>query len=90
LHGNKALKRTKIYSYDIIKKVKKGKPVAEQRGFNMKRRIKNSVFVTNITAAVESDWCATIRKLARAHGMSTKTIHATLPKDLNLSKKSAR
>jgi hypothetical protein len=28
--------------------------------------------------------------LARAHGMSTKNIHAVLSKDLNLSKKSAR
>ncbi len=31
-----------------------------------------------------------MRKLASVHDMSTKTIHATLQKDLNLYKKSAR
>jgi hypothetical protein len=39
---------------------------------------------------VESDEHVSVKKLARTHGVSTKTIHATLHKDLNLSKKSAR
>ncbi len=47
-------------------------------------------FVDDITAEVESGRCVTVRKLARVHGVSTRTIHATLHDDLNLSKKLAR
>jgi hypothetical protein len=87
VYGDKALKRTQIY--DIMKTVKEGKPTADQRGFNTKRRIRNSAFVTDIAAEVESNRRVTVRKLARNHGMSTRTIHEMLHGDLNLSKKSA-
>jgi hypothetical protein len=88
VYGDKALKRTQIY--DIMKKVKEGKTAADQRGFITKRRFRNSAFVTDITAEVESDSRVTVRKLARIHGVLTRTIHATLHVNLNLSKKSAR
>jgi histone-lysine N-methyltransferase SETMAR len=88
VYGDKALKRTQLY--DIMKKVKEGKPAADQRGFNTKRKIRNSAFVAEIAAEIESDRRVTVRKLARAHGVSTRTIHATLHGDLHLSKKSAR
>ncbi len=45
---------------------------------------------TDIAAKVEKGWWETIRKLAQAHGISTKTVHATLHKDLKLSKESAK
>ncbi len=60
--------------------------MVDQRGFNTKRYIRNSVFVTYIAAEVESGRCVTVRKLARAQGMLTKTIHVTLRKDLNHKK----
>ncbi len=69
MYGDKALKRTQIY--DIMKKVKEGKPMANQRGFNTKRRIRNSAFPADIAAKVESDRRVTVRKLARIHGVST-------------------
>jgi hypothetical protein len=62
----------------------------DQRGFNIKRRIRNLSFVADIATEVESDRRVTVRKLARIHGVSTRTIHATLHVDRNLSKKSAR
>jgi hypothetical protein len=73
-----------------MKKVKEGKLAVDQRGFNTKRRIRNSAFVADIAAEVKSDRRVTVRKLARVHGVLTRTIHATLHDDLNLSKKSAR
>jgi hypothetical protein len=82
--GTRASKKTQIYM--MTNKVKEGKLVVDQRGFNIKRHIRNSVFVTYITAEVESSRCVTVRKLARAQGMLTKTIHATLCKDLNRQK----
>ncbi len=82
------MKRTQIY--DIMKKIKEGKPAADKRGFNTKKRIRNLAFIADIAAEVESDRRVTVRKLARIHGVLTRTIHATLHDDLNLSKKSAR
>jgi hypothetical protein len=35
-------------------------------------------------------WWKNVKKLAQAHGMMTKMVHATLQKDLKLSKKLAR
>jgi hypothetical protein len=59
-------------------------------GFNTKRHIRNLPLVAKIATKVKSDRHVTTKKLARAHGVSTKTIHTTLQKDLNLSKKLAR
>ncbi len=69
-----------------MKKVKEGKPAADQRGLNTKRWIRNWAFVIE----VERDRHVNVRKLARVHGMSTRTIYATLHDYLNLSKKLAR
>ncbi len=88
MYGDQALKRTQIYN--IMKTVKEGKPAADQWGFNTKRRIRNSGFIANITAEVESNRRVTVRKIMRIHGVLTRTIHTMLHDDLNLSKKSAR
>jgi hypothetical protein len=48
VYDDKALKRTQIYN--IMKEVKEGKPATDQRGFNTKRRIRNSAFVADIAA----------------------------------------
>jgi hypothetical protein len=39
---------------------------------------------------VENDHWKNVKKLAEAHGMMTKTVHATLQNYLKLSKKLAR
>jgi hypothetical protein len=52
-----------------MKKVKEGKPVADQRGFNTKRRIRNSAFIANITVEVGSERHVTAGKLMRVHGV---------------------
>jgi hypothetical protein len=64
-----------------------GKPAADQRLFNGKRKVRFSTFIADVAAKVTSDKFVTIRKLVLAHGVSTKTIYATLYKDLHLSKK---
>ena len=87
-YGNKGLKKTQIY--EIIKKVKEGKTTVDQRTLNGKRRVRNPAFVADIAADVEKNRRVTVRKLALAHGVSNRTIHSTLHKDLNLAKKSAR
>jgi hypothetical protein len=70
--------------YEIIKKGTEGKFSSEQRPFNGKRKIWDLTFVTNVTAEVATDRHVTVPKLAQAHGVSTKTIHAILHEDLNL------
>jgi hypothetical protein len=46
--GDKALKKTQIYN--IMKKVKEGKQAEDQRGFNTKRQVRNSSFITKNVA----------------------------------------
>ncbi len=57
---------------------------AEQRNLNAKASI------ADITSEVENDYWEIVRKLAQAQRMSTNMVHATLHKDLKLSKKFAR
>jgi hypothetical protein len=66
------------------------KPAGDQRLFNRKRKVKDPTFFADFAAEIASNNRVNIRKLAHAHGVSTKTIHTTLHEDLNLSKKSAR
>jgi hypothetical protein len=88
VYGNQALKKTQLF--EIIKEVKKGKPTANQGLCNGKRKVQDPTFIANVATQVASDRCFTIPKLALAHGVSTKTIHATLHEDPHLSKESAR
>ncbi len=81
VYGDKALKKTPLY--EIIRKVKEGKPAADQRLFNGKRRIGDPTFIADIAARVADDRRVTVRKLAEAHGVSTRTIHTTLHDDLH-------
>ncbi len=57
---------------------------ADQKNLNTKASI------TNITASVENDQQENVWKLAQVLGVTIKMVHATLLKDLRLSKKSAR
>jgi hypothetical protein len=60
-------------------RAKEGKPVpAYNRHLNAKASI------TDIAADVENDRQESVRKFAQPHGVSTKTVHATLHKDLKL------
>ncbi len=66
-------------------KGKGGKPeVADQIHLNAK------AFIADIAPDVENDWRKSVRKLAQAYDMPTKTVHATLCTDLQLPKKLAR
>jgi hypothetical protein len=58
--------------------------VADQRNLNPKASI------ADIAAEVENDQQESVMKLAQTHDRSAQTVHATLYKDLQLSKKSAR
>lgn len=82
------LKKTQIY--EIIKKVKKGKSTEDQRKFNGRRKIRQPAFIADVATAINGNRRLTVRKLASTYGVSNNTIHNTLHKDLNLSKKSAR
>jgi hypothetical protein len=82
------LKKTQLG--EIIHTVKEEKLAADQRIFNGKRRIRDPTFVADVEAHVANDRRVTIRRLAEAHGVLTRMIHATLHEDLHLSKKSAR
>jgi hypothetical protein len=48
VYGDKALKKTQLN--EILRKVKEGKPAADQRLFNGKRRIRDPTFVADIAA----------------------------------------
>jgi hypothetical protein len=64
--------------------VKVGKPAVNQKIFNGKRRICDPTFVANVAAQVANDRHLTIQRLAEAHGVSTRMIHATLHEDVHL------
>jgi histone-lysine N-methyltransferase SETMAR len=87
-YGDKAINRTQIY--DILKKFKDRKPGADQRHLNSKRKKRTPAFITDVAADIEIDRRVTLNKLAKAHGVSKRTINLTLRHDLNLTKKSAR
>ncbi len=66
-------------------KAKEEKPtVVNHRHLNAKAS------VADMAIEVENDQQETARKLAQAHGLASKIVRATLHKDLQLSKKSAR
>jgi hypothetical protein len=71
----------------IIKNVKDEKPVAVSM---VQRHLSAKTSITDIAADVENDHRETARKLAQAHGVSTKMVHANLCKDPKLSEKFAR
>jgi histone-lysine N-methyltransferase SETMAR len=83
-----SLKKTQIY--EIIKQVKKGKLTADQRKFNGRRKVRQPAFIADVAATIKENRRLSVRKLASTYGVSNNTIHNTLQKDLNLSKKSAR
>ncbi len=74
---------------NILKKVKEGKPAADQQHLNSKRKNRMLAFITNVAANIENDRPVTLKKLARAHGVSKRMINLTLRHDLNLTKKLA-
>ncbi len=59
----------------IIKKAKKETSAAAAADH---RHLSAKIFITNVAAKEENDQWESARKLAQAHDMSIKTIHATL------------
>ncbi len=53
-------------------------------------RKRTPALIADVAADIEIDRRVTLNKLARAHGVSKRTINLTLRHDLNLTKKSAR
>ncbi len=88
VYGDKTLKKTAIYA--ILKKVKAGETTADQRHLNPKKRTRVPDVIASVAAAVEEDRRVTIKSIALANGVSVKTVHDILHKDLGLVKKSAR
>ncbi len=58
VYGDKALKKTQLN--EIIRKVKEGKPAADQRLFNGKCRIRDPSFIADIAAQVADDRRVTV------------------------------
>jgi hypothetical protein len=63
--------------------VKNGGNTDDQR-----KMIQTPALIAPVTAAIEEDCRLSNEAPAIAHGMSVSTIHAVLPKDLGLEKKS--
>ncbi len=76
--------------YDILKKVKEGKLAANEQHLNSKRKKTTPAFISDVSADIENDRRVTLKKLARADGVSKRKINLTLRHDLNLTKKSVR
>jgi hypothetical protein len=74
----------------IIKNNKEGKPTTDQRKLNVRSNVQKLAFITNVATDIKKHWRVTVRKLDPGHGVWRNTIHNTLHKALNLSKKSAR
>jgi len=87
-YGEKTLSRSQIYL--IMKQVKDGKDMTDQRGRHTPKRSRTAALINDVAAAVKEDGRITLRTLASAHGVSIDTIHKILHEDLGLSKKSAR
>jgi hypothetical protein len=85
--GDKTLQKTTIYA--IIKMVKAGETISDQRNLNGKKTIRNAALITSVAAAVEQDCHLSIKSFAVAHGIGVGTIHRILHEDLGLEKKSA-
>ena len=88
VYGVKSLKKSAIYV--ILKKVKAGENTDDQRHLNPKKRTRTPALIGDVAAAVEENRRICINELASAYGVSEKTIHTILHKDLGLVKKSAR
>ncbi len=85
---DKILQKTTIYA--VIKMVKAGETISDQRHLNGKKTILNAALITSVAAAVEQDCHLSIKSFAVAHGVGMGTIHRILHEDLGLEKKSAR
>ncbi len=82
------MKRMQIY--DILKKVKEGKPAANEQHLNSKRKKTTPAFIPDVAANIENDRRVTLKKLTRANGVSKRKTNLTLRHDQNLTKKSVR
>ena len=87
-YGAKTLQQAQIYR--IIKLVKDGEEVKNERGRGTTKRVRDAALIAAVAAAVEEDGWVSVRELASANGVSNDTIHKILHDELGLSKKSAR
>ncbi len=86
-YGHKALKQTQIYN--IIKKVKEGKPAADQWHPSPQRK-KWSLTLLMLLPILKMTSKWKWKTLAPAYRVWKRTIHVTLHHDFNLTKKPAR
>ncbi len=76
---------TKLRQEHSYKRLSKGK-IGEQAGAAAdQRNLTVMVSIDGITAEVENDHQESVMKLAQAHDVLAKMVHATLHKDLPLS-----
>jgi hypothetical protein len=81
-YGDTAMSKSQINP--IIKAVKEGKNIADQRHSCAKKTKRTGDVLTSIAAAIEEDRRITVRELAATHGLPIGTVHAILKEDLGL------
>ena len=86
-YPGKGLKKTQIY--DIIKGVKEGKDMTDQRKFNAKKTKRTPLLIAKVEEEIERNRRLTVKELSRLFDRTETTIFRVLTKDLGLVKKSA-
>jgi len=81
-YGESSLKKTQIYA--IMKTVKKGGDVSDNRGKGKEATKRTTSLINDIAAEIQKDARVTIRTLAGAYGLSKDTIHKILIEDTGL------
>jgi len=87
VYGDKGLKMRAIYT--ILKKVKAGENVDDQRGRKSKKTVRTGDLIAAVAASIEENRRTNIRDLASAHGSTYGTISRIIHDSLGLVKKSA-
>ena len=83
--GDKAMSQAQVY--DIVKKVKNGKNMEDNRGKAINKFVRTEEMINNVRRFIEEDRRVDVAHLA---SVSTGTIFNILHDDLGLVKKSAR
>lgn len=86
--GDKAMSRAQVY--DIVKKVKNGENMEDNRGKAINKFVRTEEMINNVRRFIEEDRRVDVAHLASVFEVSTGTIFNILHDDLGLVKKSAR
>ena len=87
-YGPNSLKKTALY--EIIKRVKKGESLEDNRGKFDHKFLRQDELIKAVEADIKEDRRISVRDLAAKHAVSIGTINTVLHRDLGLVKKSAR